>query len=225
MEEKLRILATELKVTPPLPPAPAYATPATGNAPNVTTEGAVVIGTGTHIKGQKGAFWSTTPATGQPVIAGAGPSTPVMASAPVTAIPVTGGAPVLVTPVAPTTGGVVTGIPVTGGPPITAIPTAPVTGVPVGGGPAPGGVVMAGSAPPQWVHILRIQTAGGIYQLECSSKPCSLLTKEIALGDALTLRTDKKHAYLSSTASGGAEQEYKILNVDLPASTADFKPH
>src|SRR5262252_1931949 len=44
-EEKLRILATELKVSPPLPPAPAATTP-TASTPNMPTESAVVIGTG-----------------------------------------------------------------------------------------------------------------------------------------------------------------------------------
>ena len=222
-EEKLRILATELKVTPPLPAAPAGSAAPSGTAANSTTESGVVVGTGTHVKGQKGGgSWSTARTLSAPAIATASPATPVMATAPITAVPVTGGAPVTVMPVGPTTGGVVTGVPVTGGPPITAIPTAPVTGVPVGGPPAGGGMVVGGRAVPQWVHILRIQTAGKIYQLECSSKPCALANKEIALGDALTLRIDnKKHAFLSSTSQGSpAEQEYKLLEVtDLEAKT------
>ena len=222
MEEKLRILAVELKTIPPIPPASA---PAAGNAASASTENGVVIGTGTHVKGQKGGFWSTSPSTARPAFATASPSTPVMATAPVTAIPVTGGAPVTVMPVGPTTGGVVTGVPVTGGAPITGIATGPVTGVPVGGAPAGGGVVMGGSAP-QWVHILRIQTAGKTYQLECSGKPCSIANKEIALGDALTVRIDKKHAYVSSGAAGStAEQEFKILEVTEPGSPTDAKPH
>lgn len=222
MEEKLRILAVELKTIPPIPPAPA---PPAGNAASVASESGVVIGTGTHVKGQKGSFWSTTPSTARPAIATASPGTPVMATAPVTAVPVTGGPPVTVVPVGPTTGGVVTGVPVTGGAPITGIPTGPVTGVPVGGAPAGGGIVMGGSAP-QWVHVLRIQTAGKTYQLECSGKPCSVGNKEIALGDALTVRIDKKHAYLSSGAAGSAaEQEFKILETTDPGSPTDDKAH
>lgn len=229
MEEKLRLLATELKVTPPLPPdpAPAAATAPPGNSKNSTTESSVVVGTGTHIKGQKGGgFWSTNRAPSAPAITTASAATPVMATAPVTAIPVTGGPPVTMMPVGPTTGGVVTGVPVTGGPPITAIPTGPVTGVPVGGAPAGGGTVMMAAAP-QWVHILRIQTAAKIYQLECSSKPCALGDKEIALGDPLTLRVDnKKHAYLSSGAAGSApEQEFKILDVSDVGSAPEAKPN
>jgi hypothetical protein len=226
MEEKLRVLATELKVTPPLPSAPTPATAPTGTATTSSTESGVVVGTGTHIKGQKGGgFWSTNRAPSAPAITTASAATPVMATAPVTAVPVTGGAPVVVMPVGPTTGGVVTGVPVTGGPPITAVPTAPVTGVPVGGAPAGGGVVMGGSAP-QWVHILRIQTAGKIYQLECSGKPCAMGNKEIALGDNLTIRVDKKHAYLSSGAAGSApEQEFKILEISEVGTAAEAKPH
>jgi len=224
MEQKLRILATELKVTAPLPPAPAAPS---GNAANSTTESAVVVGTGTHIKGQKsGGFWSTNRTPSAPAITTASPGTPVMATAPVTAVPVTGGPPVTVMPVGPTTGGVVTGVPVTGGPPITAIPTAPVTGVPVGGAPAGGGTVVMGRSAPQWVHILRIRTAGKIYQLECSSRPCELGNKEVALGDSLTLRLDsKKRAYLSSGAAGSSEQEFKLLDVTDVGSTPEAKPN
>ncbi len=225
MEEKLRILGTELTVTPALEAAPAASAAPAGNAPNSAPESGVVVGTGTHIKGQKGGgFWSTNRSSSAPAITTASGATPVMATAPVTAIPVTGGPPVTVIPVGPTTGGVVTGVPVTGGAPITAIPTAPVTGVPVGGAPG-GGVVMAAAAP-QWVHILRIQTAGKIYQLECSSKPCALGGREIALGDPLTLRVDKKHAYLSSTVQGStAEQEYKLLDVTDLQPAPGSKPN
>jgi hypothetical protein len=134
----------------------------------------------------------------------------------------------MVTPVGPTTGGVVTGVPVTGGAPITAIPTGPVTGTPVGGAPAGGHVVMGGGAP-QWLHVLRIQTATKVYQLEGSTKPGKLANKEIELGDTITLRTDKKekHTYLSSDPYDPvAEQEYKILSVTAaPEPTAESKPN
>ena len=229
-EEKLRILTTELKVIPPLPAAapsanasPASSSPGKGAKP--APQPGIVIGTGLQVKGQHGVGWSTTPASavGAPVTATA--TTPVMATAPVTAVPVTGGAPVVVVPTAPTTGGVVTGVPVTGGAPITAIPTAPVMGVPVGGPPAAGGtVMMGGGGAPQWVHVLRIQTAGDIYQLECSGKACKLANKEIELGDTLTLRIDKKHAYLNSDPSSpGAEQEFKLLSVTASGTQPDSK--
>ena len=226
-EEKLRILTTELKVIPALPASatPAGVPPGNGKNSNPSFEAGVVIGSGLHLKGQQGAGWSTTPnAAAASGITTASAATPVMATAPVTAIPVTGGAPVTVVPTAPTMGGVVTGVPVTGGAPITAIPTAPVMGVPVGGAPASGGTVMMGGSRPQWVHVLRIQTAGKIYQLECSSKPCTLANKEIVLGDALHLRTDKKHAYLSSDPqSSGAEEKYKILSVSDVAAAGGSK--
>jgi hypothetical protein len=229
-EEKLRILTTELKVIPALPASasPANASPANapanGNGSNPTPEPGIVIGTGVHVKGQHGVGWSTAPGLPSSPVTTASAATPVMATAPVMAVPVTGGAPVMVMPTGPTTGGVVTGVPVTGGAPITAIPTAPVMGVPVAGAPAGGGMVMVGGGAPQWVHVLRIQTAGKIYQLECSGKPCALTNKEIGLGDTLALRVDKKHAYLSSDAqNSGAEQEFKILNVTDSGSTPDSK--
>jgi len=84
--------------------------------------------------------------------------------------------------------------------------------------------MMIGGGAPQWVHVLRIQTAGKIYQLECSGKPCAITNKEIALGDAVTLRADKKHAYLSFSATGQAqsgEQEFKILEVTDIAPAQD----
>jgi hypothetical protein len=243
-EEKLRILTTELKVIPPLPtaapatdaPAPPASTKAKDKdkAPSPPEPG-VVIGTGLHVKGQHGVGWSTAPTFASaplapaPGITTASAATPVMATGPVMAVPVTGGAPVLVTPTGPVTGGVVTGIPVTGGAPVTAIATAPVMGVPVAGPPhaAPGQPLMigGGSAPPQWVHVLRIQTAGKIYQLECSTKPCTVADKEIALGDPLTLRIDKKnHAYLSSgPPNSSPEEEYKILSVTESGSAPDPK--
>jgi hypothetical protein len=221
-EEKLRILTTELKVIPALP---ATASPAIPPSPNPTSEPGIVIGTGLHVKGQHGVGWSTIPASAMASpLTTASAATPVMATAPVTAIPVTGGAPVVVMPTAPTTGGVVTGVPVTGGAPITAIPTAPVMGVPVGGAPASGATVMMGGSKPQWVHVLRIQTAGKIYQLECSSQPCMVANKEIGLGDSLALRADKKHAYLSSDPpTSGAEQEFKILSTTESGSAPDSK--
>lgn len=226
IEERLRILATELKTIPPLPAAP----PAdTDKKSKTTAESGVVIGTGMHIRGQHGSSWSTIPTgVGSPITT-ASAGTPVIPTGPVLATPVTGGAPVVVSPVGPTSGGVITGVPVTGGAPITAIPTGPVTGIPVGGAPGSGGMQMGGGggAPP-WVHILRIQTAGKIYQLECSKKPCRAANKEIALGDALSFRVDKKWAYLSGgmqgSGTGNAEEEkYRILGVTEAGSPSASK--
>jgi len=216
MEQKLRILTVELRVIPKLEPAPSQTT---GQSSNPSNERGIVIGSGLQVKGQHGAGWSTNPASAAaPAVTTASAATPVMPTAPVTAVPVTGGAPVVVVPTGPTTGGVVTGVPVTGGPPITAIPTAPVTGTPVGGAHPGGGTIMIGGGP-QWVHVLRIQTDGKIYQLECSSKPCTLADKEIALGDTLTFRVDKKSAYLSSDPQNPKEeQKYKILSVSESGS-------
>jgi len=230
-EEKLRILTTELKVIPALPaPAspdnasPAHASPANQPNSNPPTEPGIVIGTGMQVKGQHGVGWSTTPTAVASPITTASAATPVMATGPVTAIPVTGGAPVVVMPTAPTTGGVVTGVPVTGGAPITAIPTAPVMGVPVAGPPNGGAHIVMGGSAPQWVHVLRIQTAGKIYQLECSSKPCMVANKEIGLGDTLAFRVDKKHAYLcSDPRTPGVEQEFKILGMTDIGSAPDSK--
>jgi hypothetical protein len=228
-EEKLRILTTELKIIPPLPaaapPANVPATASTGHdkGSTPTAEPAIVIGTGLHVKGQHGLGWSTNP--GPPVAPGITTAAPTMSTAPVTAIPVTGGAPVMVIPTAPIAGGVVTGVPVTGGPPITAIPVAPVMSVPAAGAPAGGGMVVMGGSQPQWVHVLRIQTAGKTYQLECSSKPCALADKQITLGDTVTVRIDQKHAYLLSAAgSSGAEEKLKILSATEAGSASESEP-
>lgn len=111
MEQKLRIITTELKVIPPLPPALAT----NDQSATAANESGIVIGTGIHVEGQQGSSWSTSRGATAPTTASG--TTPVIATAPVTAIPVTGGAPVVVMPTGPTTGGVVTGVPVTGGPP------------------------------------------------------------------------------------------------------------
>ncbi|MFZ1918267.1 MAG: hypothetical protein WAU58_11885 [Terriglobales bacterium] len=239
-EEQLRIFTTELKVIPalPAPASAANASPAntsSGNATgsNQTSEPGLVIGTGLHVKGQSGVGWSTAPTSPMASlvassISTASAATPVVATAPVTAIPVTGGPPVVVMPTGPTTGGVVTGVPVTGGAPITAVPTAPVMGVPASGAHPGGGatIMIGGGGKPQWVHVLRIQTAGKIYQLECSSKPCMVANKEIELGDTLVLRADKKHAYVSAGPQGsGAEQEYKVLSVTEAGSAPHSEQH
>ena len=219
-EDKLRILTTELKTTPVVPTSTPLGNTSSANTKGskATPEPGIVIGTGMHVKGQKGAGWSTTPGFGVASSAArASAAAPGIAMGPVVAVPVTGGAPVVMMPTGPAMGGVVTGVPVTGG--------APITGIPVSGAPGAGGaVMMGGGGPPPWVHVLRIQTAGKIYQLECSRKPCMLENKEIGLGDSLALRVDKKHAYLSGDPrSSGAEEKLKILSVTDVGSGPDAK--
>jgi hypothetical protein len=121
-------------------------------------------------------------------------------SGPVIAIPVTGGPPVQVIPAAPPNGGVVTGTPVTGGAPVTAIPVTPMSS------PA-----RSASA---WIHFVRLQTAGRVYDLACPSKSCSLKKGPIQLGDQLAIRVQKKFAYLSLPVPGPtSEQKFEILAV------------
>jgi len=200
-EEKLRIMATELKVTPPLPHAPPASSDKKSKA---TPEPGVIIGTGMQVRGQHGGSWSTVPAA---------PANSSMPSGPVVAIPVTGGAPVVVTPVSPAAGGVVTGIPVSGGPPIVGVP---VSGTPTGGA-APGGGVVLGGGAPQWEHIMRVQTATDIYEMECSAKPCKIAGKEVSLGDTVAFRADKKWAYIDEQPSVGfpvpEPERYRTLSV------------
>jgi len=219
-EDGLRILTTELKTIPPLPPPAADAG---GKGPNPASERGMVIGTGMHIAGQR-VGWSTAPsAFSQPGMAMATPGSPVMATGPVMAVPVTGGAPVMVMPTGPTGGGIVTGVPVTGGAPITGMATGPVMGAPIGGAPHPGGGMAMGGGP-IWVHLLRVVSGGKIYQLECSAKPCELDKKNLELGDTIVIRTEKKSAYLSSAAGNGAkEQKFKILGEADDEAAPDTK--
>jgi hypothetical protein len=194
-EEGLRILTTELKVIPPLP---TQAAPESSNGSNPGGERGMVIGTGMHIRGQKKVGWSTDPSSVKRPVYNAGSPASM---APVMAIPVTGGPPVMMMPTAPSSGAFVTGIPVTGGP--------PVMGTRVGG-PAGGG---GGGGPPPWVHLLRVRAGENIYVLECSAKPCEVDNKPIELGDTLVIRAEKKSAYVSSgPESSGKEQKFRILS-------------
>lgn len=129
-------------------------------------------------------------------------------SGPVLATPVTGGPPVVVIPTGPAGGGgVITGTPVTGGPPITAIPVTPITSY-------------MGGQQAVWAHFLRLQTSDRVYDLACPSKSCSLKSGAIQLGDVLSIRIEKKYAYLSLPVPGpSSEQRFAILavrNVDDP---------
>jgi len=111
-EERLVVLMTETKLLPPLPDAPKG------------LEGAIVLGLGYAPEGQS----VLTPMLSQLNPPAASTSTSSSGSmAPVVAVPTTGGAPVVVIPTAPATGGVVTGVPATGGAPTTAIPVSPTT--------------------------------------------------------------------------------------------------
>ncbi len=217
-EGKLQIFTAELKTIPPAAPSPVSPS-ASGQSTSRSAPEAIVTGSGIHIMGQKQVGWSTNPSSVgtasfsaprfAPPIAAASPSAPVIATGPVMAIPATGGAPVLVTPTGPVGGGVVTGIPVTGGAPIVGIPTGPVMGAPMGA-PRPGG---GGGGGPRWVHLLRLQSGNKMFQLECSRKPCEIDKKQIELGDTLTLRTEKKWAYVSFVqGSGTKEQKLRILS-------------
>jgi len=222
-EDGLRILTTELKVIPPLPPP---TTDASGKSPNPVSERGMVIGTGMHIAGQRVGWSTAAPSSfSQPGIAMATAGSPVMATGPVMAVPVTGGAPVMVMPTGPTGGGIVTGVPVTGGAPITGIATGPVMGAPIGGVPHAGGGTPMGGGGPIWVHLLRVVSGGKIYQLECSTKPCEVDKKNLELGDTIVIRTEKKSAYLSSAAGNGAkEQKFKILGETDDETAAETAP-
>jgi hypothetical protein len=228
-EQELRILTTELKVIPPLPPAAASES---GKDPSPVKRG-VAIGAGLRAKGQN-VGWSTTPSavpssTNWTSYQAGTPSSsirsgPAMSSAPVMAIPVTGGAPVMMMPTAPTVGGIVTGVPVTGGPPVTGMTM---------GGPAGGGLPMASNdllatiadiravvtfirgIHTSWDHLLRVQVGEETYQLKCSDNPCKLAKKPIELGDSFVIRVEEKWAYLSSgSASGVNEQKFRIVTDD-----------
>lgn len=231
-EQELRVLTTEFKVIPPVTPLSADE-----SSKDTKGERAQVIGTGMHIAGQKMVGWSTTPSAfnrpsfgggamgmAMPGMAMATASAPVMASGPVLATPVTGGAPVMMMPTGPVGGGMVMGVPLSGGAPVMGIPTAPVMGVPFGGAPmgaAHAGPAMGGGGPPPWVHILRVRAGESIYVLECSTKPCEADKKPIELGDTLRIRAEKKWAFISTEAnSGGKEAKFRILNEteDEPAS-------
>ncbi|MFY9855056.1 MAG: hypothetical protein WAK26_14390 [Terracidiphilus sp.] len=228
-EDELRILTTELKVIPPLPPPTAGA----NGAGSKDDERGVVIGTGMHIMGQKHVAWSTDPSSvgrpffsagaAAPGIAMATPSAPVMATGPVMAIPVTGGAPVMMMPTGPVGGGPMMGVPVTGGAPVMGMPTGPVMGMPMGGA-AFGAAHAGGGGGPVWVHLLRVKAGGSIYQLECSRKPCEVDKKEIGLGDTLVIRAEKKWAYVSTgDGSGRKEQKLRILGETEEEDASDGK--
>jgi hypothetical protein len=171
-----------------------------------------VIGDGETVRGNKRVTWSFNPSSANPQapnvsVPGGGfrVSAPSVPTGPVLAVPVTGGAPVLVTPTAPMGGGVVTGVPVTGG--------VPVVGVPVAGGAMAGGATAAqrgaggGGGGPAWVHILHVQVGKTSFTLECSVKPCAIDKKQIELGDALTIRREKNSAWVSFGAGSGAKEE------------------
>lgn len=233
-EDELRILTTELKVIPPLPPIAA----GENGKGSKGDERGMVIGSGMHIAGQKHVAWSTDPSSVQrpffsagapglapaPGIAMATPSAPVMAAGPVMAIPVTGGAPVMMMPTGPVGGGPVMGVPVTGGAPVMGMPTGPVMGMPMGGAPMGAAHAGGGGGGPVWVHLLRVRAGEKIYQLECSAKPCEVDKKEIGLGDTLVIRAEKKWAYVSLGANGGGkEQKLRILSETEEDDASDGK--
>lgn len=138
------------------------------------------------------------------------PSGTVFASAPTsdnTGIPVTGGAPVTVIPVAPSAGPVITGVPVTGGAPITAIDVS-----------APASMAASSASSPQPIHVLRVQSVGKIYDLACAERNCTLQGREIGMGDPLALRFEKKRVYVSR-AGTTAERRFSILATYIPETS------
>ena len=110
-----------------------------------------------------------------------------------------------------------TGMP--GGQPGEGMPTGPagggMGGPGSGGSPAAPAPVPAGESEtsvPNWIHFLRVQTAGHVYDLDCGSRPCSLNGKAVQLGDVLTIRIENKTARLALPAPGSAkEQGFAIL--------------
>lgn len=230
-EEKLLILTTELKILPPLPAS----TTAVGDCGAVLGVGVEIHDVQTTVRTTALPMPPHPASSGSSSIGPATPSgtTPVIASAPVTAIPVTGGPPVQVIPTGPVNGGPVTGVPVTGGRPVVAVPIGPVTGTPVASASSLPSSSPPAATPPAssstvvdertWVHFLRIQTAGRVYDLACPSKSCSLKDRPIQLGDVLAFRIEKKFAYLSwPTAGTNSERKFEILDVrdiDEPAPT------
>jgi hypothetical protein len=221
-EEKFRILMTTLKETPKPP-----AVDATQGAASATPqkENGVVIGTGVQVKGAKGSYLSA-PAAGAP---GAQPATGI-ATGPVVGVPVTGGAPVTVVPVAPAANGApVIGVPTAGGAPVTVVPVAPVggAGMPPAGGAGAGGVPRSsgGGGGPVWVHLALVQTQTHAYELECSTKPCELGDKPIELGDNLTFRIEKNWAYFAIDPNNPKREErFKILKDEPIAAASQAKP-
>jgi hypothetical protein len=208
-EERLVVLMTETKLLPPLPDAPKG------------LEGAVVLGLGYAPEGQS----ILTPMLPQPSAPAAGTSTSSSGSmTPVVAVPTTGGPPEVVIPTSPANGGVVTGVPATGGPPTTAIPVSPTTSS-AADSPQPSITPMATQPVPQWIHILRVQTADKVYDLACSGRACRFDGQSIQTGDPLVLRVEKKWAYVSS-ASNSREERFAILSVrSLDAPAPGFPLH
>jgi hypothetical protein len=217
-EERLVILSTELKLLLPLPITAALA-----------PESGAVLGLGLETRTSRHPATAAPPPTGPSASPGA--SSPSIPTGPVIAVPVTGGPPVQVIPTGPVNGGVVTGVPVTGGPPVTAIPAAPVggssaartSGAGVANVPMTPAPTVEGS---QWVHFVRVQTAGHVYDLACRSKSCSLEHNPIQLGDLLTIRIVKKSAYLSGANTGANdEQRFEILDVRSVNEEPGVPPH
>jgi len=124
--------------------------------------------------------------------------------APVLAVPAAGGAPTVVIPASPTTSPVIIGVPSTGGAPITAVAVTPsVDASPF---------IASTNAGPQWMRVLRVQTARHIYDLTCDVNNCKLNGKSLQIGDSLALRIEKNRAFVSS-AGKSPERRFAILAV------------
>ena len=214
-EQRLVILSTELKILPALPDTAAMA-----------PESGAVLGLGLEARTSRYSV-SSAPSPNVPNTTPASAS-PRMPAGPVTAIPVTGGPPLQVIPTGPVNNGPVTGVPVTGGPPVTAVPVTPVaasqagstSGSGVSNSPITAASAVEGS---HWIHFVRVQTAAHVYDLACSSKSCSLEHSPLQLGDLLTIRIEKKSAYLSR--AGASEQKFEILAVRSVDDAPGVPPH
>ena len=195
-EQTLSVLLEEAKTLPPLP-----ATAGT------TGEGAVVLARGIQMSNQIGIQSSPTPAA--PVPASSSTTIP---TGPVVVVPSTGGTPVLVTPTAPVTGGIVTGIGPSGQP-VTGVAASPINTSSSASPPLSGSA--SSTSGPAWITVLYLQTENRIYQVECSIGDCALSGRKLALGDLLVARIAGKWAYLTlaSPNSQAKESKFRILSV------------
>jgi hypothetical protein len=194
-EERLMVEMTETKLLPPLP------------AVQPGLEAGVVLGLGVTTEEHRYVF----PPASQPAASANSSSSPG-SMAPVVAVPVTGGPPVVVTPTSPASGGVVTGVPATGGAPVTAIPVTPTDTAAPSAAPPPSVSAGTAASAKQWIHVLRVQTASRVYDLACPARICSFGGNPIQTGDPLALRIEKKWAYVSS-AGTSHEHRFAILAV------------
>jgi hypothetical protein len=205
-EQTLSIVLEETKVLPPLP------TPAAAGE-----EGAVVLAHALELAAQSGPQFG--PSAPLPATTSSTPQTP---TAPVLAVPVTGGPPVPVIASGPIGGGIVTGVSTTGQP-VTGVVITPVST------PSSSAPLFASASPassgPAWSSVLYLQTDNSIYKIQCEAMSCA--RHPLDLGDPVIARIENKWAYLSPAPASGQtgkvkESRWKILSVsgiDQPPSS------